>query len=83
MTIVRVNLRKLDLYLTSMELRLHFMLSVKYLDNKKGYMNWTELETLYKVGHDLGSHTMNHANLSHSSKKSLEYQIGPANQSCL
>jgi peptidoglycan/xylan/chitin deacetylase (PgdA/CDA1 family) len=54
----------------------------KYLDNKKGYMNWTELETLYKEGHDVGSHTMNHANLSNSSKKSLEYQIGKSKE-CL
>ena len=59
-----------------MDLRLHFTLYVKYLDNKKGYMNWTEVETLYKEGYDIGSHTMNHANLSDSSKKSLEYPIG-------
>ena len=39
-------------------------------------MNWTEVETLHKEGHDIASHTMNHANLSDSSKKSLEYQIG-------
>src|ERR1043165_2939596 len=50
-----------------------FYVVCKYLDNKKGYMNWTELETLYKEGHDIGSHTMNHANLSDSSIKSLEY----------
>src|ERR1051325_11805743 len=53
-----------------------FYVVCKYLDNKKGYMNWTELETLHKEGHDIGSHTMNHANLSDSSIKSLEYQIG-------
>jgi peptidoglycan/xylan/chitin deacetylase (PgdA/CDA1 family) len=52
------------------------------LDNKKGYMNWAELVTLYKEGHDVGSHTMNHANLSDSSKKSLEYQIGKSKE-CL
>ncbi len=59
-----------------------FYVVCKYLDNKKGYMNWTELETLYKEGHDIGSHTMNHANLSDSSKKSLEYQIGRSKE-CL
>jgi peptidoglycan/xylan/chitin deacetylase (PgdA/CDA1 family) len=59
-----------------------FYVVCKYLDNKKGYMNWTELETLYKEGHDVGSHTMNHANLSNSSKKSLEYQIGKSKE-CL
>jgi peptidoglycan/xylan/chitin deacetylase (PgdA/CDA1 family) len=45
-------------------------------------MNWTELETLHKEGHDIGSHTMNHANLSDSSIKSLEYQIGKSKE-CL
>jgi len=35
-----------------------FYVVCKYLDNKKGYMNWTELETLYKDGHDIGSHTI-------------------------
>jgi peptidoglycan/xylan/chitin deacetylase (PgdA/CDA1 family) len=59
-----------------------FYVVCKYLDNKKGFMNWTQLETLYKEGHDIGSHTMNHANLSDSSKKSLEYQIGKSKE-CL
>lgn len=59
-----------------------FYVVCKYLDNKKGFMNWTELETLYREGHDIGSHTMNHDNLSDSSKKSLEYQIGRAKE-CL
>ena len=59
-----------------------FYVVCKYLDNKKGYMNWTQLETLYKEGHDIGSHTMNHANLSDSSKKSLEFQIGRSKE-CL
>jgi peptidoglycan/xylan/chitin deacetylase (PgdA/CDA1 family) len=59
-----------------------FYVVCKYLDNKKGFMNWEELETLYREGHDIGSHTMNHDNLSDSSKKSLEYQIGRAKE-CL
>jgi peptidoglycan/xylan/chitin deacetylase (PgdA/CDA1 family) len=59
-----------------------FYVVCKYLDNKKGYMNWTQLETLYKEGHDIGSHTMNHDNLTDSSKKSLEYQIGKSKE-CL
>ena len=59
-----------------------FYVVCKYLDNKKGYMNWTELETLHKEGHDIGSHTMNHANLSDSSIKSLEYQVGKSKE-CL
>jgi len=54
-----------------------------YLDNtKKGYMNWTQLETLYKEGHDIGSHTMDHKNLGDSSINSLNYQIGKSKK-CL
>ena len=54
-----------------------------YLDNtKQGYMNWTQLETLYKEGHDIGSHTMDHKNLGDSSIKSLDYQIGQSKK-CL
>ena len=59
-----------------------FYVVCNYLDNKKGYMNWTELETLYKEGHDIGSHTMDHASLSDSSKKNLQYQIGQSKE-CL
>ncbi|TLX85616.1 MAG: polysaccharide deacetylase family protein [Thaumarchaeota archaeon] len=59
-----------------------FYVVCKYLDNKKGYMNWTELETLYKEGHDIGSHTMNHANLSDLSEKSVRYQVGQS-KGCL
>jgi peptidoglycan/xylan/chitin deacetylase (PgdA/CDA1 family) len=59
-----------------------FYVVCNYLDNKKGYMNWTELETLYNEGHDIGSHTMDHASLSDSSKTSLQYQIGQSKE-CL
>jgi len=39
-----------------------------YLGNKPGYMNWTEVKQLSAEGHDIESHTMNHRNLSDSSK---------------
>jgi len=53
-----------------------------YLGNKPGYMNWTEVKQLSAEGHDIESHTMNHRNLSDSSKKSLEFQIGES-KACL
>ncbi|HKX20598.1 MAG TPA: polysaccharide deacetylase family protein [Nitrososphaeraceae archaeon] len=53
-----------------------------YLGNKPGYMNWTEIQQLSAEGHDIESHTMNHRNLSDSSKKSLEFQIGES-KACL
>jgi peptidoglycan/xylan/chitin deacetylase (PgdA/CDA1 family) len=57
-----------------------FYVVCKYPDNKNGYMNWTELETLHREGHDIGSHTNNHADLNHASKNSLEYQIGKSKE---
>ena len=53
-----------------------------YVGNKPGYMNWTEIKQLSAEGHDIESHTMNHRNLSDSSKKSLEFQIGES-KACL
>ena len=53
-----------------------------YLGYKPGYMNWTEVKQLSAEGHDIESHTMNHRNLSDSSKKSLEFQIGES-KACL
>jgi hypothetical protein len=53
-----------------------------YLDNKEGYMNWTQLEKLYNDGHDIGSHSMNHENLSDSSINNLQYQIADS-KACL
>src|SRR5262245_28444353 len=40
-----------------------FYVVCQYSDSKKGYMNWTELETLHREGHDIESHTNNHADL--------------------
>ena len=60
-----------------------FYVVCNYLDgNKKGYMNWTDIEALHKDGQDIESHTMNHHNLSESSINSLEYEIGES-KSCL
>lgn len=46
-----------------------------YLDNKKGYMSWKDIETLYKEGHDIGSHSMNHAHLEKLSKKGVSFEV--------
>jgi peptidoglycan/xylan/chitin deacetylase (PgdA/CDA1 family) len=60
-----------------------FYVVCNYLDgNKKGYMNWTDIEALHKDGQDIESHTMNHHNLSESSINSLEYEIGES-KACL
>jgi len=59
-----------------------FYVVCNYLGNKPGYMNWSEVKQLSAEGHDIESHTMNHRNLSDSSKKSLEFQIGES-KACL
>ena len=46
-----------------------------YLDNKKGYMSWKDMETLYKEGHDIGSHSMSHAHLEKLSKKGVSFEV--------
>ena len=46
-----------------------------YLDNKKGYMSWKDIVTLYKEGHDIGSHSMNHAHLEKLSKKGVSFEV--------
>jgi len=46
-----------------------------YLDNKKGYMSWKDIETLYKEGHDIGSHSMSHAHLEKLSKKGVSFEV--------
>ena len=59
-----------------------FYIVCNYVDNKKGYMTWEEIETLNKEGHDIGSHTMNHIHLSNLSKKDMEYEVGQSKK-CL
>lgn len=59
-----------------------FYIVCNYVDNKKGFMTWEEIETLNKEGHDIGSHTMNHVHLSNLSKKDIEYEVGQSKK-CL
>lgn len=59
-----------------------FYVVCNYVDNKKGYMTWEEIETLNKEGHDIGSHTMNHIHLGNLSKKDIEYEVGQSKK-CL
>ena len=59
-----------------------FYIVCNYVDNKKGFMTWDEIETLNKEGHDIGSHSMNHVHLSNLSKKHIEYEVGQSKK-CL
>jgi peptidoglycan/xylan/chitin deacetylase (PgdA/CDA1 family) len=49
---------------------------------KNGRLKWEDITALYNEGHDIGSHTMNHADLSQTSKKETRYEIGESKQ-CL
>jgi peptidoglycan/xylan/chitin deacetylase (PgdA/CDA1 family) len=53
-----------------------------YLDNKKGYMNWKDIETLQKEGHDIASHSMSHAHLEKLSKKGVSFEVAQSKK-CL
>jgi peptidoglycan/xylan/chitin deacetylase (PgdA/CDA1 family) len=52
-----------------------------YIGNS-GRLTWEDITALSNEGHDIGSHTMNHADLSKTSKKETEYEIGDSKQ-CL
>ena len=45
-------------------------------------MNWTEIKELHQQGHDIGSHTMNHADLTQLPTYRVDYEIGTSKQ-CL
>jgi peptidoglycan/xylan/chitin deacetylase (PgdA/CDA1 family) len=45
-----------------------------------GYLSWEDIAALYNDGNDIGSHTMNHEDLSKTSKKETQYEIGESKQ---
>jgi peptidoglycan/xylan/chitin deacetylase (PgdA/CDA1 family) len=59
-----------------------FYIVCNYLENKPGFMDWRQVKQLYEEGHDIGSHSMNHANLSKLSKKDLKFEVGKSKK-CL
>ncbi len=44
------------------------------------FMNWQDVETLLRAGHEIGGHTMNHVNLSEISTTQLHHEIGASLQ---
>jgi peptidoglycan/xylan/chitin deacetylase (PgdA/CDA1 family) len=45
-------------------------------------MNWENISALYREGHDIESHSMNHKDLSQMSKKMVDFEVGDSKQ-CL
>jgi peptidoglycan/xylan/chitin deacetylase (PgdA/CDA1 family) len=59
-----------------------FYVVCNYVGNKKGYMNWTELEMLQNEGHDIESHSMSHRNLLNLPQKQLIFELAGSKE-CL
>jgi peptidoglycan/xylan/chitin deacetylase (PgdA/CDA1 family) len=59
-----------------------FYIVCNYVENN-GRLTWEDITSLYKEGHDIGSHTMNHADLSQTSKKETSYEIGESKNAFL
>jgi peptidoglycan/xylan/chitin deacetylase (PgdA/CDA1 family) len=49
---------------------------------QRNTMNWEEIISLHQAGHEIGSHTMNHEDLSKLSEQALEFEVGQSRQ-CL
>src|SRR5215212_6321260 len=45
-----------------------------------GYLSWEDITVLYKEGYNIGSHTMNHKDLSKLSKKMVDFEVGESKQ---
>ncbi len=58
-----------------------FFIVCNYVGHKNR-MDWQEIESLYKDGYDIESHTMSHKDLSKMSPQMLNYEIGQSKQ-CL
>jgi len=63
-------------------LKATFYIVCNYIEKKSGFMNWREVTQLYEEGHDIGSHSMDHLDLSKLSTNDLKFEIGSSKQ-CL
>ena len=59
-----------------------FYVVCNYIGNKRGYMDWTQLESLNNEGHDIESHSMNHRNLLNLPANQLYFELGKSKE-CL
>jgi len=59
-----------------------FYVVCNYIGNKRGYMDWTQLESLNNEGHDIESHSMNHRNLLNLPTNQLYFELGKSKE-CL
>ena len=59
-----------------------FYIVCNYIGKKSGFMNWRVVSQLYEEGHDIGSHSMDHLDLSKLSTNDLKFERGRSKQ-CL
>ena len=52
-----------------------FYIVYNHIEKKSGFMNRREVTQLYEEGHDMGSHSMDHLDLSKPSTNDLEFEI--------
>jgi peptidoglycan/xylan/chitin deacetylase (PgdA/CDA1 family) len=52
-----------------------FYVVCNYIGKNDGYMNWNQIQTLHREGHDIASHGMNHVHLEELPWKDIEYQV--------
>jgi peptidoglycan/xylan/chitin deacetylase (PgdA/CDA1 family) len=59
-----------------------FYVVCTYIGAKEGYMNWQEVETLHREGHDIASHGVHHIHLDKLPKKDIEFELS-GSKKCL
>ena len=59
-----------------------FYVVCNYIGNGNNHMTWEEIKSLHKDGQDIGSHTMNHDDLSKMSEEDIEFEVGDSKK-CL
>ena len=59
-----------------------FYVVCTYIGAKEGYMNWQQVETLHREGHDIASHSMHHIHLDKLPTKDIEFELS-GSKKCL
>jgi peptidoglycan/xylan/chitin deacetylase (PgdA/CDA1 family) len=59
-----------------------FYVVCNYIEKGKNHMTWDQIKSLHEDGQDIGSHSMNHDDLSEMSKKEIEFEVGVSKE-CL
>ena len=55
---------------------------LKNPDEKKEYMNWSQIQELYKKGFEIGNHTGHHKNVTKLSPENIEKEITYIDEKC-